>query len=131
MTWNGTPADPESPSWEEYQTAVAGLIPEDDWPRFRAEAFATIIDVTLGRSEEATSESDLAAIEQAVFRTADALYAAETGVISESLGSYSYTRPEALTRVDAENVAERALARTGMCYRGLGGRYTRICEQTL
>lgn len=120
MTWEGTPADPGSPTWAEYQTDREGPIPEAEWPRYRAEAHDILRGVTFGESETQTDADILAAIDKAVYRTADALYAADTGVVSERIGSYSFSRAGVtMTRADAVSVAVKALSGTGLTYRGL------------
>lgn len=117
MTWEGTPVG--TSTWNEYRTATDGPIPEADWARLEFQALEVIREVTMGRNEETTDAGDLARLDVALYRVADALYAAETGVVSESLGGYSYTVANPPTRFDAPNVAIRALGGTGLVYRGL------------
>ena len=119
MAWEGTPADPASPTWEQYQSYGSGPIPEDEWAKYARKASSVIDDMTLGRAAEVTDLDVLDVVERAVFRVADVLYDADNGIISEKVGSYSYTRQSVPTMADARHEAVTALAMTGLTYRGL------------
>jgi len=106
------------PAYAEYR-ATGGSVPPESWRRYHAAADSLVETMTMGRSAEVTSESDIEAVEKAVCAAADALYAADTGVVSERLANYSVQYSGRYTRSDAEAAVLRALSGTGLTYRGL------------
>lgn len=92
-------------------------VPVVQWPIYVASGWDIVREITFGRCD--TDTDNQAAVRDAVRRAADALYAADTGVTSEKLGSYSYTLGRARTEGDAYGAAINALRGTGLTYRGI------------
>ena len=107
-----------SPAYAEYR-ATGGTVPVESWRRYHHEALAVVEAMTMGRSAEVTSKGDIAAVDKAICVAADALYAADMGVVSERLSNYSVQYSGGYTRSDAETAVLRALSGTGLTYRGL------------
>lgn len=101
-----------------YELAGGRDIPHEKWERYAAEAARVVMDATMRRARDAFDDH-AEQITDALLRVAEALYAADTGVVSESLGGYSYSVAEPPTRRDAAHVAVMALSGTGLTYRGL------------
>lgn len=119
MSWTPqTDLEPVALSWADYRARTAGPITEADWPRYRSAAEAVVDQVTFGAAALVTDTVLLNKVRQAICVTADALLAAAGGVVSESLGGYSYTKAEPMTPAVVDRIACRALARTGLCYKG-------------
>ena len=99
-----TPLDPAPLSWADYQARTDGPIPEGQWDRHRLMAERTLAEVTYGRAAAVTDDALLERVRQATCVVADAHFAAAGGVVSESLGGYSYTRSSAITPMDVDKV---------------------------
>lgn len=127
MTWSSEQTDITDLSYADYLARGGSDIPEASWATYLARARRLVRDITRGRSETiATDETEAAeitrlseAVNDALCRAADALYSAETGITSERIGSYSYTRGNAATKADAASEVIAALATTGLTYVGL------------
>lgn len=126
-TGDDVPTEPE-PGFAAYLAAGGATVPASAWRRYRADAWRVLQDVTYGRVDDPgtyiTDATALAlaeaSINEAVFRTADALYRLENdNMQSGKLGNYSYTRGTVRTQADADAVAMRALRGTGLTYRGV------------
>lgn len=101
-----------------YLEAGGSDIPGSSWDKYAAQSARVVKDATMGRAEVSFDDHE-DALTEAVLRVAEALYAADTGIVSESLAGYSYTVADAPTRRDAYAVAVMALGGTGLTYRGL------------
>ena len=100
MAWNGTPIDPSAPDYT-----------------VRAERI--VAEVTRGRSRGELPTYLIERVNEAVSIVADGFQSAETGMVSERLGAYSYTRANPITERDLPTLAIRALYGTGLTYRGI------------
>ena len=111
MTFTGTPITTD-PTYAEY-VALGGSAPEDDYPRLLALAKRRLAAVTQNRDLTDHLEAVHAAMTEAINVLSEI-----GGFTSESLGSYSYTKPgKSDGDVNAAIIA--ALAGTGLTYRGI------------
>ena len=86
---------------------------------YTARAEQIVAEVTRGRSRGELSEELRARVDEAIAIVAAGFESAETGLVSEKLGAYSYTRANPITERDIPTLAIRALYGTGLTFRGL------------
>lgn len=95
------------------------LTPIEGGLDYATRAERIVAEVTRGRSRGTLSLELAARVAEAIEIVAAGFESAETGMVSEKLGAYSYTRANPISESDLPSLAVRALYGTGLTYRGI------------